>query len=140
MEKGTAPLKAMPRIRSVYDMIDSIKAKGIVTITHNYYIRPIHFIENYMNQMLLHRAPAKYSEIEVYLQNIADVNHCEQTIQTMRKFAAIELSVQPFIRRSLKQQIIKHGLLFSSPTEEGKKVLDPFHPSYRVKHINGLEI
>jgi len=121
-------------------MIDSIKAKGIVTITHNYYIRPIHFIENYMNQMLLHRAPAKYSEIEVYLQNIADVNHCEQTIQTMRKFAAIELSVQPFIRRSLKQQIIKHGLLFSCPTEEGKKVLDPFHPSYRVKHINGLEI
>jgi transcriptional accessory protein Tex/SPT6 len=58
----------------------------------------------------------------------------------MIKFAAIELSVQPFIRKQLKQYIYQYGTLKTVPTEEGKKVLDPFHQSYRVKHIEGIPL
>jgi hypothetical protein len=49
LQSGAPPLKAMPRIRSGYDMLDSIKAKGIVRIARNYFISPMHFIENYTN-------------------------------------------------------------------------------------------
>jgi hypothetical protein len=53
------------------------------------------------------------------------------------KFSAIELSVQPYIRRHVKQYLIENAMLTTSPTEEGSKVIDVFSPSYRVKHIRG---
>jgi hypothetical protein len=58
----------------------------------------------------------------------------------MCKFASIELSVIPFVRQRVKQHIYKYGYLQTSPTEEGKKVIDVFHPSYRVKHIKDLTL
>lgn len=51
-------------------------------------------------------------------------------------FAASELQSQPDIRRAFKKHIYDHGILQTQPTEKGKKELDVFHPSYRVKRIN----
>lgn len=73
-QSGALPQKALPRIRSGYDMLDSIKAKGIVNIARNYFISPIHFIENYSNQMIMHKAPITYSEIEERFNQIDDEN------------------------------------------------------------------
>lgn len=72
LQSGAPPLKAMPRIRSGYDMLDSIKAKGIVRIARNYFISPMHFIENYTNQMILHKAPISFSDIEERFNQIDD--------------------------------------------------------------------
>jgi hypothetical protein len=37
----------------------------------------------------------------------------------------------------VKIYLYEHGILTTSPTDEGVKVIDVFSPSYRVKHING---
>ena len=34
-----------------------------------------------------------------------------------------------------KDQLKDHGFLSTQPTEQGKKDLDIFHPSYKCKHI-----
>jgi hypothetical protein len=40
------------------------------------------------------------------------------------------------IRRKLKEYYNEYGVFKTEPTEKGKKDLDVFHPSYRVKRIN----
>ena len=35
----------------------------------------------------------------------------------------------------IKKDLRENGLLSTAPTEQGKKDLDVFHQSYRVKHI-----
>ena len=39
-----------------------------------------------------------------------------------------------------KQQLRENGYLSTQPTEQGKKDLDIFHPSYRCKHIQQAKI
>ena len=51
------------------------------------------------------------------------------------KLAAQELAAQPIIRNMIKKDLRENGSLWTEPTEQGKKDLDVFHPSYRVKHI-----
>ena len=137
---GGIPLKALPRVRSNYDQVDSIKSKGVAAIARKYFISPLHFIENFTMQMLQHRPPATYLECEGIFSIIDDDVKRNNIISTMVKFAAIELSVQPFIRKQLKQFIYQHGFLKTMPTEEGRKVLDPFHQSYRVKQLEGVQL
>lgn len=66
-----------------------------------------------------------------------DVVQRDELLSQVIKFSAIELSVQPYIRRHVKQYLIENAMLTTSPTEEGAKVIDVFSPSYRVKHIRG---
>ncbi len=56
------------------------------------------------------------------------------------KYTAMELSVQPYLRGIVKKTLYEHGQISTSPTEEGMKVLDVFHPSYRVKRIKEKKI
>jgi len=51
------------------------------------------------------------------------------------RFAAEELSTEPYLRSMLKELMRTKGTISTEPTEKGKKDLDVFHPSYRVKHI-----
>lgn len=56
------------------------------------------------------------------------------------KFAAIELSAQPLIRNAMKNNISEHAHITTVLTEQGKKDLDLFHPSYRVKCVRQLQL
>ena len=58
----------------------------------------------------------------------------------MKKFAAIELSVQPYLRSHIKKHLYLVGVLSTDPTEEGTKILDLFHPSYRAKRIQKMKL
>ena len=55
--------------------------------------------------------------------------------QGVCKFAAIELSAQPLIRNAMKNNISEHAHITAVLTEQGRKDLDLFHPSYRVKTV-----
>ena len=44
--------------------------------------------------------------------------------------------MQPYIRNTVKNYLYLRGYLSTTPTEEGAKNLDVFHPSYRVKNID----
>lgn len=55
--------------------------------------------------------------------------------QGVCKLAAMELSVQPFIRNLMKKHVYSNYELSTQPTEQGLKDLDLFHQSYRVKRI-----
>ncbi len=57
-------------------------------------------------------------------------------ISNLKKQAVLQYAVQPQVRSRVKRLIYDSGLLSTEPTEEGAKVLDLFHPSYRVKAIN----
>ena len=56
------------------------------------------------------------------------------------KFAAIELSAQPVIRNQMKNHLNENGYLSTKLTEQGKKDLDLFHPSYRVKLVQKMPL
>ena len=55
--------------------------------------------------------------------------------QGVCKFAAIELSAQPLIRNAMKNNISEHAHITTVVNEQGKKDLDLFHLSYRVKTV-----
>lgn len=54
----------------------------------------------------------------------------------MFKYAAVELQVNPEIRKNFKKFVKEHGTIISQPTEKGIKELDVLHASYRVKRVN----
>ena len=56
----------------------------------------------------------------------------------MCQYAALELECQPEIRKFFKQLVKEHGYFKTEPTEKGKRELDLFHPSYRVKKVTKL--
>ena len=56
------------------------------------------------------------------------------------KFAAIELSAQPVIRNQMKNHLNENGYLSTKLTEQGRKDLDLFHPSYRVKLVQKMPL
>ena len=56
------------------------------------------------------------------------------------KFAAVELSAQPLIRNQMKNTLNENGYLSTVLTEQGKKDLDLFHPSYRVKLVQKMPL
>ena len=53
----------MPRIRGPYEQIGYIRAKGIHVLARNYYINPIKYIENIMNNSFDNPVPQSYLEI-----------------------------------------------------------------------------
>jgi len=56
------------------------------------------------------------------------------------KFAAVELSAQPLIRHKMKDNLNENGYLSTVLTEQGKKDLDLFHASYRVKLVQKMPL
>lgn len=58
-----------------------------------------------------------------------------EIIKDMCVYSAIELQCQPDIRRGFKKHIRDYGIILTEPTEKGRKELDVFHPSYRVKRV-----
>jgi transcription elongation factor SPT6 len=56
------------------------------------------------------------------------------------KFLALELFSFPFIRNYARISFKSQCTISTIPTEEGKKELDAFHPSFRVKRIKNKPI
>lgn len=52
----------------------------------------------------------------------------------------MELAAQPIIREMIKKQLKEHGQMSTTPTDQGKKDLDLFHQSYRVKNVHKLPL
>ena len=44
------------------------------------------------------------------------------------------------IRNAMKNNINEHGNITTELTEQGRKDLDLFHPSYRVKCVRGMSL
>lgn len=63
-----------------------------------------------------------------------------ELLQAVCRYAAVELAAQPQIRNMMKKQIREHGHITATPTEQGKKDLDIFHQSYRVKLVENLAL
>jgi len=87
---------------------------------------------------LKHQPPEpKFSPITLATDKINEVYKDALAFLTVVcHYAAVELSSQPFIRRQYKDTFRKQGLITVHLTEQGKKELDIFHPSYRVKLVN----
>lgn len=88
------------------------------------------------------KIPKEYSLVLESLQSmkLIEVERYNIATQMMRKFNATVYSVQPFIRRSVKKNFYENGFLKTEPTDEGNKVLDVLHSSYRVKRIKNLKL
>ncbi len=52
------------------------------------------------------------------------------------QFAAEELGTEPYLRSLLKKEYFEKGYIETRPTEKGKKDIDVFNPSYKIKYIN----
>jgi hypothetical protein len=63
-----------------------------------------------------------------------------EIFQGVCTLAALELAAQPFIRNQMKKQVYSNYELSTKPTDQGKKDLDLFHQSYRVKCIKSISL
>lgn len=63
-----------------------------------------------------------------------------EVFQGVCKLAALELAAQPFIRNQMKKQVYGNYELSTQPTDQGKKDLDLFHQSYRVKRVQRISL
>lgn len=111
------------------------------------------FLENLRLKKLAHIPPElkqhpstlarQYSEplSDAALEDPNEVHRREMEVfQGVCKLAAIELSVQPFIRSLFKKHVYSQYELSTEPTDQGKKDLDLFNQSYRVKRINNMDL
>ena len=89
-------------------------------------ILAVEMAKEYANANLIKDAIDQKKAMDIYLD----------VLKEMCLFAAAELQSQPDIRRGLKKHIYDNGVLQTQPTDKGKKELDVFHPSYRVKRLN----
>ena len=79
---------------------------------------------------------ANQSLIQSTTENLKIRDICLDVIKEMCIFSAAELQSQPDIRRGFKKHYYDYGVITTQPTEKGKKELDVFHPSYRVKRVS----
>lgn len=107
----------------------------MIDLLRAYFITPHDFIDNLTNQVCEHVPQPTYIQFEERIHNMEDTLKRDEFLQSVIKFTAIELSVQPYIRRHVKQYLLQHGIISTQPTDEGAKVIDVYSPSYRVKHI-----
>jgi transcription elongation factor SPT6 len=60
----------------------------------------------------------------------------EDVLKTVCKYLAYEMFSHPYLRAFARAYFRNTCVLTTEPTEEGRKEIDVFHPSYRVKRIN----
>ncbi len=129
--------RQLPRIRTSYDIVSTMKDKNILGLVRSYFMTPSQFIDNLSNSAQNYLPPQSYEEIDQKLECVTDPAKKEEILNSIRQFAAIELSVQPYFRKHVKIYLYENAILRTQPTEEGVKIIDIFSPSYRVKHISG---
>jgi hypothetical protein len=59
----------------------------------------------------------------------------EDLINNIRLFLATEIGVEPKIRQNLRSQFNVYAVINTRPTEEGRKIVDVFHPFREIKYL-----
>ena len=91
---------------------------------------------------MINHPPCPTESTEIIAKKFVNGNFptLKLVLEGVCKFAAIELSAQPKIRSLMKAHINQHGTITTSLTEQGKKDLDLFHHSYRVKTVRNMPL
>lgn len=131
-------VKAMPSGRGHYDQLQVVRAKTIDQIARQIFIHPLDFVTNVTNKFLEKEPPGtlKHGLDLLHAQEMTNPSMYQEIESMLLRFAAVEISVQPYIRSKVKQMYYSNGQLITRPTEEGKKTLDVVHNNYRVKRLN----
>lgn len=100
------------------------------------------FIENIEMKQMQHRPPRPLESPKDLASKFVNEQYPSDLLlhQGVCKFAAIQLAAQPLIRNTMKENIRNNAVISCTPTEQGKKDLDLFHPSYRVKRVQNLPL
>lgn len=124
------------------DEIQIAKQGGIEQFAAHFSLSWVQFIENIEEKKMTQVPPRPNESPKILAQRFINELYPTETLvhQGVCKFAAIELSAQPLIRNKMKENISEHGFITTELTEQGRKDLDLFHPSYRVKCVNGLPL
>ncbi|CDW91618.1 transcription elongation factor spt6 [Stylonychia lemnae] len=118
------------------DNVQSYRNGKIDELASRLFLDPMLFIENLMNNSIIHELKCNKTGLDVISEPYIRPDFLiKQALQCAIKYQATALSVQPYLRAQAKKHLYLIGHLTTEPTEQGKKDLDPFHPSYRVKRI-----
>lgn len=60
----------------------------------------------------------------------------EEVMTATRHLIAKDLAFHPGIRQQLRSIFNNYAVISTLPTEEGKRVITPFHPSRDIKHLD----
>ena len=104
--ENSATGRILPKIRTTYDLVATFKEKNMVDLLRAYFITPHEFIDNLTNQVCEHVPQPTYVQFEERIHSMEDTVKRDEFLQSIIKFAAIELSVQPYIRRHVKQYLL----------------------------------
>lgn len=122
------------------DFVAEARTRKLDQFCRRCLLHPIELGWNLFEDKMIHFPPQSqnvklFDMAREYLSEDATDNVFMDFFKDVCKFAMIELTCQPEIRRGLKKHIYEFGVLETQPTLKGLKELDVFHPSYRVKRL-----
>ena len=124
------------------DHVQAYRKNKIDEIVRQLFLKPAELIDNLIEMAQFHKPPALQISTKEFLRKYAsgEADQTEALLAQAIKYAALELSVQPRLRARAKEHMSNIGTVTTEPSEQGKKDLDPFHPSFRVKRIKQMRI
>lgn len=121
--------------RSIY------RSKGVHLLTQKFGLEPVQVAEN-VTIGYQQNAPRDWDEApETAARTLLKsgmsraLSHPTHALEQARQLFALEVAGCADLRRYVRQTFFKHAFISTSPTEQGKFELDPFHPLAKTKHL-----
>ena len=124
------------------DEIQIAKNSRIEEFASNFFLTWAQFLENLELKKMTHVPPQPTESPKALATRYINDQYLDEHAvhKGVCKFAAVELSAQPLIRHKMKDNLNENGYLSTVLTEQGKKDLDLFHASYRVKLVQKMPL
>lgn len=133
--------KKQPQSR---DEIQIARANNIHVFARECFIESKEFQENLQIRKLQNSPPEPKASPNTVASDFTAKSKVysepSELLQAACRYAAIELASQPAIRGQMKSELKEHGVITCTCTELGKKDIDIFHQSYRVKLVDGMPL
>jgi len=133
------------KLPSKNDKYSIAKKVGITEISSQFGITPREFAQNLEKQVLENKpkVPEASSPYDAALTSSTlrqFIENVDELVKVAESFNATEIAAEPFIRQFVRSEYPLYAVINTRPTEEGKRVIDPFHIYRDIKHLVDMPI
>ena len=135
---GSMESTSRPKYRSLRNIA---RSKGLHLLAQKFGLEPLNVAENVVEPYQKHM-PTDWDESpEAAARTLLDngmskaIPDPAEALKQARELFAYEIAASPRLRAYVRQTFFKHAFVSTTPTEQGKFELDPFHPLAKTKHL-----
>ena len=119
------------------DFLKDVIESRLDKMAKSFSISPAEFIQNLQEKRLRNQPPDIKLEPKIQAYEYVGAKFPSEldVLYGVTSYIARELGVQPYIRKIIRKFYTENVEVSTTPTDKGNEELDPFHPSFRVKHL-----